>query len=199
MMDIRYCNMETSLRVFCGSYIPEEAIRDINAKYWAITKSLQLVNFPFAFPGTNVWKAIQGRKAAMKWLELAAHKSKKAMASGAEPECMLDQWINSLNDPGYKGRRDFTEVEMAMVMFSFLFASQDAMSSGLVYGFQHLVDHPDVLGKVRDEQDRVRQGNYETPLTYEMVEQMAYLHAVVKESLRIRPPVIMVSPLIPRS
>lgn len=192
MMDIRYCNMETSLRVFCGNHIPEEAVKDINAKYWAITKSLQLVNFPFAFPGTNVWNAIQARKAAMAWLELATHKSKKAMASGAEPECMLDQWVHSLNDPAFKGRKEFSDLEMAMVLFSFLFASQDAMSSGLVFGFQHLADHPHILAKVRAEQDRVRQGNYETPLTYEMMEQMTYLHAVVKESLRVRPPVTMV-------
>jgi len=192
MMDIRYCNMETSLRVFCGNHIPEEAVKDINAKYWAITKSLQLVNFPFAFPGTNVWNAIQARKAAMKWLELAAHKSKKAMASGAEPECMLDQWVHALNDPAFKGRKAFSDLEMAMVLFSFLFASQDAMSSGLIFGFQHLADHPHILAKVRAEQERVRQGNYDRPLTYEMVEQMTYLHAVVKESLRVRPPVTMV-------
>jgi len=191
MMDVRYCNMETSLRVFCGNHIPEDAVKDINAKYWAITQSLELVNFPFAFPGTKVWKAIQGRKAAMKWLEHAANRSKAAMAKGAEPECMLDQWVHMIRDPAYKGR-EFSDLEMAMVLFSFLFASQDAMSSGLVFGFQHLVDHPEVLAKVRAEQERVRQGNYDKPLTYEMMEEMVYLHAVVKESLRVRPPVTLV-------
>lgn len=192
MMTARHLNMETSLAVFCGSHIPEHAAQEINDKYWAITQSLELVNFPFAFPGTKVYKAVQARKVALHWLELAAHQSKIAMANGAEPECMLDEWVRSLADPAYKGRKDFSDLEMAMVLFSFLFASQDAMSSGLIYGFQHLADHPEVLVKIREEQERVRQGNYSKPLTLEMMDQMTYLHAVVKESMRTKPPVLMV-------
>ncbi|PFH54738.1 hypothetical protein AMATHDRAFT_72496 [Amanita thiersii Skay4041] len=192
MMTARAMNMDTSLRVFCGPHISETAARDINEKYWFITQSLELVNFPLALPGTKIYKAIQARKVAMHWLELAAHKSKIAMANGSEPECMLDEWVQLLSDPSYKGKREFSDLEMAMVLFSFLFASQDAMSSGLIYGFQHLADHPDVLAKVREEQERVRQGDYEKPMTLEMLEQMPYLQAVVKESMRVKPPVTMV-------
>lgn len=192
MMTARAMNMEASLRVFCGSHIPEHAAREINEKYWFITQSLELVNFPLALPGTKIYRAVQARKVAMHWLEQAAHKSKIAMAAGAEPECMLDEWVKLLADPAYKGKRDFSDLEMAMVVFSFLFASQDAMSSGVIYGFQHLADHPDVLAKVREEQERVRQGDYDKSLTLEMMEQMPYLQAVVKESMRIKPPVTMV-------
>ncbi|KAF8634495.1 hypothetical protein AX15_000931 [Amanita polypyramis BW_CC] len=192
MMTARALNMDTSLRVFCGPHISEHAAREINEKYWSITQSLELVNFPFAFPGTKVYKAVQARKVALHWLELAAHKSKIAMANGAEPECMLDEWVQLLSDPSYKGKRDFSDLEMAMVLFSFLFASQDAMSSGLIYGFQHLADHPDILAKVREEQERVRQDDYDKPISLEMLDQMPYLQAVVKESMRVKPPVTMV-------
>ena len=191
-MTARALNMDTSLRVFCGPHIPEHAAREINEKYWHITRSLELVNFPFCFPGTKVYKAVQARKVALHWLEQAAHKSKIAMAHGSEPECMLDEWVQLLSDPSYKGRREFTDLEMAMVLFSFLFASQDAMSSGLIYGFQHLADHPETLARVRAEQERVRGDNYEKPMTLEMLEQMPYLQAVVKESMRVKPPVTMV-------
>ncbi|KAF8061018.1 cytochrome P450 sterol C22-desaturase [Lyophyllum atratum] len=192
MMTARHLNMDTSLRVFCGKHISEEAALEINDKYWAITQSLELVNFPLALPGTKVYKAIQARKAALRWLELAAKLSKESMSSGAEPECMLDEWVQILADPNYKGRREFSDLEMAMVLFSFLFASQDAMSSGLIYGFQHLADNPEILAKVRAEQDAVRQGNYQKPLTLEMIDQMTYLNAFVKESMRVKPPVTMV-------
>ncbi|KAF4623840.1 hypothetical protein D9613_002073 [Agrocybe pediades] len=192
MMTARHMNMETSLGVFCGKHIPEHAAEEINEKYWAITQSLELVNFPLALPGTKVYKAIQARKVALHWLELAAHNSKIAMANGAEPECMLDEWVASLADPNYKGRKEFSDHEMAMVLFSFLFASQDAMSSGLIYGFQHLADHPEVMAKVREEQERVRGGDYNQPLTMEMMDKMVYLQAAVKESMRVKPPVLMV-------
>ncbi|KIY45234.1 cytochrome P450 [Fistulina hepatica ATCC 64428] len=192
MMPARHMNMVTSLRVFCGYHIPDDAVDEISDKYWFITCSLELVNFPFAFPGTKVYAAVQARKVAMMWLEHAAAESKKLVASGAEPTCLLDQWNQVLSDPAYKGRRDFSDHEMAMTVFSFLFASQDAMSSGLVYGFQHLADHPDVLARVREEQERVRGGEYSKPLTIELLDEMPYLQAVVKESLRIKPPVTMV-------
>ncbi|KAF7340053.1 Cytochrome P450 [Mycena venus] len=192
MFPARFLNMDTSLRVFCGNHIPDEATREISDKYWDITKALELVNFPLPLPGTKIYKAIQARKAAMYWLELAARKSRIEMANGGEPTCLLDEWVKLINDPTYKGKRDFTEHEMAMVVLSFLFASQDAMSSGLVYGFQHLVDHPEVFTKVREEQERVRKGNYENPLTIELLDEMPYLQAVVKESLRVKPPVLMI-------
>ncbi|KZT06233.1 cytochrome P450 [Laetiporus sulphureus 93-53] len=192
MMKARDLNMDTSLRVFCGKHIPDHAAKEITDKYWAITIALELVNFPLAIPGTKVYRAIQARKIAMEWLERAAAESKKAMAAGGEPECLLDQWVHDLQDPEYKGRRDFSNLEMAMVVFSFLFASQDAMSSGLIYGLQHLADHPEVLAKVREEQERVRAGDYEKPITLEMMDDMPYLRAVVKESMRVKPPVTMV-------
>ena len=192
MMTMRDLNMETSLRVFCGSHLPDRATREISDKYWAITNALELVNFPLALPGTKIYRAIQARKVAFTWLELAAKRSKEAMSQGGEPQCMLDEWVTLINDPTYKGRKEFSDREMAMVVFSFLFASQDAMSSGVIYGFQHLADHPDVLAKIREEQSRVRPGQHDRPMTLEDLDQMPYLKAVVKESLRVKPPVTMV-------
>ncbi|KAF7437203.1 RNA polymerase C-22 sterol desaturase [Pleurotus ostreatus] len=192
MMISRHLNMDTSLRVFCGNHIPDQASIEISEKYWAITQALELVNFPLAIPGTKVYKAIQARKIAMNWLELAARNSKIAIANGAEPECLIDHWMSTISEPSYKGRKDLSDREIAMVVFSFLFASQDAMSSGLIYGFQHLADHPDILAKVREEQERVRQGHYDNPITLEQLDQMPYLQAFVKESLRVKPPVTMV-------
>ncbi|TFY75408.1 hypothetical protein EWM64_g8604 [Hericium alpestre] len=192
MYPTRELNMVTSLRVFCGTHIPDEATKEISDKYWLITLALELVNFPLAIPGTKVYRAIQARKVALAWLELAARKSKIAMAEGNEPECMLDEWVQILADPAWKGRREYSDHEMAMVVFSFLFASQDAMSSGLIYGFQHLADYPDILAKVREEQYRVRGNDIDKPMTLEMLDEMPYLKAVVKESLRVKPPVTMV-------
>jgi len=125
-------------------------------------------------------------------LTFAAKNSKIAMDNGELPSCMLDEWVTMLRDPNYKGRREFSDHEMCMVLFSFLFASQDAMSSGLIYGFQHLVDHPEILAKVREEQDRVRGADLAKPLTLDMMDEMPYLQAVVKETLRVKPPVVMV-------
>jgi len=199
MHTVRHMNMHSSLRVFCGNHIPRDAIFKISDEYWKITKALELVNFPLAVPGTKVWGAIQSRKAAMRFLEDACAKSKVYVAAGGEVHCMIDAWVKDVLDAkekaagdGSKPPREFSDREMALVVLSFLFASQDAMSSGVIFMFQHLADHPEILAKVREEQDRVRAGNYQSPVTLEMIDNMPYLRAVIKESLRLRPPVTMV-------
>ena len=198
-MRARDLNMRTSLKVFCGPHIPEDAIKEIADKYWLITSALQLVNFPLALPGTKVYGAIKARKVAMKWLENAARLSKIAMRNGQESSCLLDQWVMEIMSPENKGRKDFSDREMALVVLSFLFASQDAMSSGLIYAFQHFADHPDVLAKVREEQYNVRGGDYKRPLTLDMLDEMPYLNAAIRESLRTKPPVCMVCTYLFRS
>ncbi|TNY20659.1 cytochrome P450 [Rhodotorula diobovata] len=189
MMRFRSLNMQTSLRVFCGQYIAQDAADEISSKYWQITKALELVNFPFAFPGTKVWNACRAREVAVKHLSNAAAASKKAMAAGKEADCLLDAWVEQILANKV---REYTDKEMALVLLSFIFASQDAMSSSITFAFQLLADHPEVLAKVREEQTRVRAGDFESPMSLAWLEQMPYTNAVTKEVLRYRPPVIMV-------
>lgn len=193
MNKIRDLNMETSLRVFCGSRIPQPAIMEITEQYWLITLALQLVNFPLAIPGTNVYNAKQCRKRAMKHLEEAARLSKIAMAAGETPECLVDEWVTQMRveDENSKSKTDFSDHEIAQVVLSFLFASQDAMSSGTIYLFQHFAEHPEIMAKVLEEHDKIRP-DPSTPLTLDQMDQLTYLKAVVKESLRLKPPVTMV-------
>lgn len=205
MTPVRDFNMEVSLTVFCGPHIPQHAIKEISDIYWKITQALELVNFPLALPGTKVHGAIQARKVAMRWLTAAAEKSKAAMAAGGEVQCLIDAWSketlsmgadadlpSTKTGNGKTTKKDFSAHEMAQVVLSFLFASQDAMSSGIIYMFQHLADHPDVLAKIREEQIRVREGDLERPMSLELLDQMPYLRATVRESLRVKPPVTMV-------
>lgn len=202
MMAMRDLNMETSLRVFLGDYISDEGAQEISDKYWLITLALQLVNFPLALPGTNVWNAIKARKIAMKHLTAAAGASKKRMAEGGESNCLLDAWISEMisaragdGDEDQKRvlSREYSDHEIAMVVLSFLFASQDAMTSAIIYLFQLMADHPEILAKVREEQYRIRGADIEGPTSLDMVDDMVYTRACIKESLRLMPPVIMVS------
>ena len=74
----------------------------------------------------------------------------------------------------------------------------DAMSSSITFAFQHLADYPEVLAKVREEQERVR-GSADNPITLDLLDSMPYLNCVTKEVLRHRPPVIMVPYLVKKA
>lgn len=200
MHTVRHLNMHTSLRVFCGHHIPDDAIKVINDTYWKITVALELVNFPLTVPGTKVWGAIQSRKVVMQHLTAACRSSKEYIANGGEVRSMVDQWVKDIWDAkekaiaeGTKPPREFTDHEMGLVIVSFLFASQDAMSSGVIYMFQHLADHPHILAKVREEIKSIRGDDISSPVTLAQIDDMPYLKATIKESLRLKPPVTMVS------
>jgi C-22 sterol desaturase len=88
--------------------------------------------------------------------------------------------------------RWFTDLEISMTIFTFLFASQDATSSACTWMFQILADNPEMLNRVREENLAVRGGDRNVPFSLELLEKMTYTRAIVKETLRYRPPVIMV-------
>ncbi|CAO0802461.1 unnamed protein product [Mucor circinelloides] len=196
----RELNMEASLRVFMGDYMSDEVASTISQEYFNITAALELVNFPIPLPGTKVYKAIQSRKYIVKHFIESIKDSRIRMAEkGAEIKSMMDAWINSMNEyeiecakAGKPAPRKFDDREIALTLLTFLFASQDATSSALTWAYQLLADHPEVLKKVYAEQVQVRKGDLEQELTLEQMEASTYLRQVVKEILRLRPPVLMV-------
>ena len=206
MPHFRDLNVAVSCRTFFGYWIKDEQIKQISEDYWYITAAMELVNFPIALPYTKVWYGIQARKTVIKAFEEAAAASRKAMLAGEEPNCMTDSWIKSMIEakeyaksggnsdaaPASVLIRDFSDNEIAQTMLSFLFASQDATSSAMSWMFHLLTDNPDVFNKIREEQLRVRGGDPDKEITMDIADEMIYTKAMVKETLRLRPPVLMV-------
>jgi hypothetical protein len=137
-----------------------------------------------------------------------ATKAKIRMLAGGEIECIIDAWIKIMivseeyrKKDGTGGLQEekpdilirwFSDIEISMTVFTFLFASQDASSSACTWLFQLMADRPGVLDKVREENLKIRSGDRDKPLTMDMMDEMIYTRAVVKETLRYRPPVLMV-------
>lgn len=210
MPEFRELMCAISCRTFVGYYISDEAIKKIADDYYNITAALELVNFPIIIPFTKTW---YGKKAADMVLEefaKCAAKSKVRMAAGGEIGCILDAWVKAMLDcEAYRQKvakgidvdqsekpsmliRFFSDLEISMTLLTFLFASQDATSSACTWMFQIMADQPHLLDKVREENLRLRNGDRNARVTMDMLEQMTYTKAIVKETLRYRPPVLMV-------
>jgi len=199
-----------SCRTFVGYYMSDETVQKIAGDYFRITSALELVNFPWIIPYTRTW---YGKKAADMVLDefaKCAAKSKTRMAAGGNITCIMDSWVaNMMKSENYRQRvangenvpqedkpdmliRQFTDFEISMTVFTFLFASQDATSSACTWLFQLMADRPEILDKVREENLRLRGGDRNVPFSMDLLENMTYTRAVVKETLRYRPPVLMV-------
>lgn len=203
-----------SCRTFVGHYMPEKVVKRIAHEYYLITAALELVNFPIILPFTKSW---YGKKAADMVLDefaKCAAKAKVRMAAGGDVTCIMDAWIKQMQDSArYRERiakgenvdssekpaqvlRDFSDWEISMTIFTFLFASQDATSSAITWLFQLMADRPEWLDKVRQENLQLRGGDRNVRLSIDLIESMVQTRAVVKETLRYRPPVIMVPYLV---
>lgn len=206
-----------SCRTFVGHYMSEQAVKKIANDYYNITAALELVNFPIIIPFTKTW---YGKKAADMVLDefaKCAAKSKVRMAAGGSVTCIMDGWIKSMQDSERYRRevaegvkvddsekpttllRDFSDFEISQTIFTFLFASQDATSSASTWLFQLMADRPEILAKVREENLAVRNGDRNQEFSMDILEKMTYTRAVVKETLRYRPPVIMVPYMVKKS
>ncbi len=203
-----------SCRTFVGHYMSERVVKKIADDYYLITAALELVNFPVIIPFTKTW---YGKKAADMVLDefsKCTAKSKVRMAAGGHITCIMDAWVQSMQESAkYREKlakgikvedaekpaivlRDFSDFEIAQTVFTFLFASQDATSSASTWMFQIMADRPDLLEKVREENLRLRGGDKNVPFSMDLLESMVYTRAIVKETLRYRPPVIMVPYLV---
>ena len=214
MPEFRELMCAVSCRTFVGHYMSDAAVKKIADDYYNITAALELVNFPIILPFTKSW---YGKKAADMVLDefsQCAAKSKVRMAAGGDITCIMDGWVKQMQDSEkYRQKiakgiavdqsekpaqvlREFSDFEISMTLFTFLFASQDATSSASTWLFQLMADRPELLDRVREENLKVRNGDRDVRFSMDILEKMIYTRAVVKETLRYRPPVIMVPYLV---
>ena len=217
MPKLRELMCAVSCRTFVGHYMSDAVVKKIADDYWKITAALELVNFPIIIPFTRTW---YGKKAAdMVLIEFSkcTAKCKARMAAGGEVNCIMDAWVKSMQDSERwnqkvaKGLpvnqedkpnplvRQFTDFEISQTVFTFLFASQDATSSACTWLFQLMADRPEILDKVRAENLAARKGDPNVRFSMVLLENLPYTRAVVKETLRYRPPVIMVPYIVKKA
>ena len=206
----REINCALSCRTFFGDYISQDAVKKIADDFYLVTAAMELVNVPLSMyiPFTKVWRGKRTADAVHREFAKAAAACKANMATGAAPSSIVDHWVlHMMESQRYRERlaagevdiekptnliRDFTNEEISDTLFTFLFASQDASSSATTWLFQILAQRPDVLDRLREENLAARGGDKDKPFDLPMLESLTYTHAVIKELLRHRPPVIFV-------
>ena len=206
----RELNCAISCRTFAGDYMTEEDIKDVARDFNRFTAAVGLFDIPLAkyIPFTTAWLGRRAAFATQETFTRSVKKSRARMSAGAQPTCMIDQWVQDMlacnsyqqqRDTGVgsvkkprKFIRNYTDEEVGRVMFGHLFGSLEATSSATTWLFQILAHRPDVLHRIRVENLSARGGNINRSFDMAMQKSLVYTHAVIKEILRYRPPVPMI-------
>lgn len=104
----------------------------------------------------------------------------------ADPDCERKDILSLLVGARGKGGEAFTDREIRDQVMTLMFAGHDTSTSTVTFMMHELARHPEVVEKLREEQDRVLGGAAPTPEQLER--EMPYLDMVVDEVLRLYPP-----------
>ncbi|CAG8717422.1 34310_t:CDS:2, partial [Racocetra persica] len=91
----------------------------------------------------------------------------------------------------YKSGRNLTDIEVAHIMIAILMAGQHTSSTTSAWALLYLARNPDWFNKLRQEQIQIL-GSLDAPLTYDSLKQLSLHDNVVRETLRLRPPILQI-------
>lgn len=131
-----------------------------------------------ALPGTAFGRAMAARKRL--FAAIQAEVERRAAGSARGPD-VLSTLLDVRDENDQLLPRGAIVDDLQLLMF----AGHDTTVTALTNIMLHLGQHPEVLARARAEQDAVR----DEPLTVDRLRAMPWLEAVIRESMRVVPPV----------
>lgn len=136
------------------------------------------VAVPLPLPGTTFGRAVQARRELFATLEREVARRARDPERGPD---VLSTLLEVRDDDGQPLPPSTIVDEIALLMF----AGHDTTVTSTSNILLHLAQHPEVLAKARAEQDALGGA----PLTLEGLRSMSYLGQVIRESMRVIPPI----------
>ncbi|KAG0380290.1 Lanosterol 14-alpha-demethylase [Mortierella sp. AD032] len=105
--------------------------------------------------------------------------------------------LQSLLNQTYKDGTPFTDVDACHLMIALLMAGQHTSSTTATWALLHLAENPQLVKELLEEQKDVL-GSLDAPLTFDSMKNMVLLDNVIRETLRLCPPIIMILRMVIR-
>jgi retinoid hydroxylase len=138
-----------------------------------------LFSIPINLPWTPFGKALRCRTLLLKKIEEIVERRQQENGSQTDALGLL---LAAKDEEG----NGLTLEELKDQVLLLLFAGHETLTSSLCSFCLLLAQHPQVIAKLREEQEKV---GFTGSLTMEMLKEMTYLEQVIKEVLRLIPPV----------
>ncbi len=173
-----------TLDIACQLFIGVSTTANVNLPALYETWSRGLLSPPIKFPGSPLAKALQAREQLLAEFDqlIDQHSAADQVVNVSQPNVLSlllaakDEKGNALSRAAIKDN-----------LLAMLIAGHETLTSALTSLCQLLAQHPTVLATLRAEQFQL--GN-PAQLTQETLKQMVYLDQVLREVLRLLPPVV---------
>ena len=173
--ELRNYTFDVAGKLLVGIENGSETVLGHNFEIW----SNGLFSIPLDVPWSQFGKAKKCRKLLLAELEKIIRDRQQGTPSGNDALSLL---ISARDDEG----NSLSLEELKDQVLLLLFAGHETLTSAIASFCLLLAQHPDVMAKVRAEQ---QQFPAREPLTLEQLKQMTYLEQVLQEVLRLVPPV----------
>jgi cytochrome P450 len=168
-----------TLDVACKLLVGTESASQTKLGDWYKTWVDGLFSLPINLPWTNFGKALHCRKLLLAEIENIVRQRQETENSFQDA---LELLLQARDEEGKHLSLD----ELKDQLLTLLFAGHETLTSALASLCLLLAQHPEVLASARAEQQQL---GIDIPLSSENLAKMTYLEQVLKEVLRLLPPV----------
>ncbi|KAJ1307552.1 hypothetical protein OPQ81_001649 [Rhizoctonia solani] len=176
----------TASRTLQGKEVRSNLDKSFAELYQDLDGGFTPINFLFPnLPLPSYWRRDRAQK-KMSDFYVNIIEKRKTQSQGDEHDM-----IAALMNQSYKDGRALSDREVAHIMIALLMAGQHTSSATSSWALLHLADCPEVTEKLYEEQVKVF-GNPDgsmRPLNYEELKDLPILSAVIRETLRMHPPI----------
>lgn len=169
-----------TLDVACRLFVGVSTAADENLEKVYETWSNGLLSTPVRFPGGKFARAVQAREQLLAQIDAIIDQRQQ---QHSDEQDVLSILLQAKDEVGHA----LSRVDIKDNILAMLVAGHETLTSALTSLCMLLAQNPVVLETVRKEQMQL---GFSTPLTLETLKQMTYLEQVLKEVLRIAPPVV---------
>lgn len=174
--ELKRYTLDIACRLFIGmSTQADESLAEVYE-----TWSKGLLSAPVRFPGSPLDKAIRARESLLTRFDQLIDQRQQC---SLEEQDVLTILLNATGESGHTLSRE----EVKDNVLAMLIAGHETLTSALTSLCQLLAQYPEVLDAVRAEQEQL---GFPTRMTPPVLNQMTYLEQVIKEVLRLVPPVV---------
>ena len=168
-----------TLDIACKLLVGLDNASESNLGHYYETWAAGLFSIPMNLPWTAFGKAFRSREQLLIEVEKLII-ARQMRSTPAQNQDALDLLLSARDDDG----EGLSLEELKDQVLTLLFAGHETLTSALVSLCLRLAQYPQVLKRARQEQMELS----DRPLTLETLKQMSYLDQILKEVLRLLPP-----------